>query len=160
MEPGRLRLIAQELQLAHSARLDPVLFHGRSMLPFLRDGDELVVTPVRWEDIRLGDILTYRFEDKFPTRRVVARRPTSLRMRADHWPGLEYAVDRGEVLGRVVARGRHGVVITSEDWRWTRWSRLILARYRARRTLSPARRWWIRRRSSRREASEETRPVA
>src|SRR5262249_53923083 len=105
MEPARLRLIAQELQLAHSERLDPVLFHGRSMPPFVGGGDDLTGTPVRWEDIRRGDIITYRSQDKSPPRRVVAQLPTSLRLRADNWAGLEYVVDRAEVLGRVVARG-------------------------------------------------------
>jgi Peptidase S24-like len=160
MEPERLRLIAKELQLAHSAQLEPVLFHGMSMLPFLRDGDELIVAPIRWEDIRPGDILTYRFEDKFPTRRVVARAAHSLWLRADNWPGLEYKVERADVLGRVVARHRRGVVVTGDDWHWILWSRLILARYRARRVLSPVRRWWRRGRGRRQAAAGETKPVA
>ena len=158
MEPDRLRLIVQELQLAHSAQFAPVLFHGRSMRPFLRDGDELIVTPVQAEDIRPGDIVTYRFEDKFPTRRVVARTSTRLWLRADNWPGLEDEVVPPDVLGRVVARQRRGVVVRDNAWRWVLWTQLILARYRARRTLAPLRRWW--RGGSRRRpgAPEEFRP--
>jgi len=40
------------------------------MLPFLREGDQMAVAPVAWEDIRVGDILTYRFLERYPTRRV------------------------------------------------------------------------------------------
>jgi hypothetical protein len=41
-QPHALR-IAQELQVEASARLAPVLFHGKSMEPFFVYGDELTV---------------------------------------------------------------------------------------------------------------------
>ena len=63
--------IAKELQLESSSRLNLVYFHGETMFHFLQEGDELIVQPVDWNDIVPGDIVTYREELKFPTRRVI-----------------------------------------------------------------------------------------
>ena len=158
MDPERFRLNARELQLEHPA-LQPVVVHGLSMFPFLRDGDQLFVAPVAWDGIRPGDILTYRFEDKFPARRVVAREANRLRLRADNWARQEFEVAREDVLGRVVARRRRGVIVTRDDWRWIAWSRLVLVRYRARRLLAPLRRWWEGSRRPGRQAGGQATPV-
>ena len=60
--------------------------------PFLRDGDELVVERVAWEAIRVGDIVTYRLDDRFPTCRVVARLGGKLLLKADNWPASSFQV--------------------------------------------------------------------
>ena len=70
MRDQAVRLIARELQLELSSEF---YFHGESMRPFLVEGDAVVLTPVEWDEIRIGDVITYRAEEKFPTRRVVRR---------------------------------------------------------------------------------------
>jgi hypothetical protein len=71
----------------------------------------------------VGDVVTYRFEDKFPTRRVVAhdaRRGTFTFM-GDSIPGWrEYLVPEGDVLARVVRRQRDAswLAVTDPAWRW------------------------------------------
>ena len=119
----QVRVAVQELRLARSARMGPVYFHGKTMTPFLVEGDLVIVEPVEWDDIEVGDVITYRFEDKFPTRRVVAldRRAGTLLLRGDSIPGWpRFHVRRQDVLGRaaVRVRGSRRIGRTSLAWRW------------------------------------------
>ena len=119
----RSEIALLRLRLQHSARLGPAYFHGETMRPFLGEGDLVVVEPVTWEDIRPGDIVTYLFEDKFPTRRVVQidRRAETLILRGDNIPGWpDFLVRREDVLGRAEVRARNGARVDrrSREWRW------------------------------------------
>ena len=147
----QVRIAVQELRLVRSARMGPVYFHGETMRPFLGEGDLVIVEPVAWEDIRLGDVLTYRFEDKFPTRRVVAidREGQTVILHGDSIPGRpDYTVKREDVLGRAVARERNGVRVDrhSREWRWA--TRRVLAAHRVAR-LASACSWRVRKLRSR-----------
>lgn len=132
MQQERIRRAAQELQVHASARLEPVLFHGKSMLPFLEDGDALTVEPVAWEDIVPGDIITYRLDDRFPTCRVAAKQGEHLLLIADNWRGARFEAWRGDVLGRVAARTRGTQVLRRTDTEWARYGQGILLRRRTR----------------------------
>jgi hypothetical protein len=115
-----------------------VRFHGDSMRPFLEDGDRVIVEPVPWGEIRLGDLVTYRFEDKFPTRRVVHKGRRSLLAWCDNWPDLRFRVGREQVLGRAIARERAGARLQRGDGAWaaaTERAFVIFRRWRLRRTL-------------------------
>src|SRR5687768_14748632 len=114
MQSSRVLEIARDIQLLDSAHLGPVYFHGETMHPFLCEGDLLIVEPVAWDDIRPGDIVTYRDQHKYPTRRVLSvnRRKNVLHIRCDnipHWDDL--IVPREDVLGKVTARQRNGIWI-------------------------------------------------
>jgi hypothetical protein len=132
------RLVAKELQLALSSEARTLYFHGESMRPFLGEGDEVVVTPARWEDIRVGDIITYRSTDKFPTRRVIKRYADQLHLWCENWPDRHFYATRGDVLGKAVARKRDGEWITHRDSEWRAARRAALAIYRRRVTLPQA----------------------
>lgn len=116
--------IVRELQLELSTS-KPVFFHGRSMLPLLRDGDYLEILRVNTGDIRVGDIVTYRDTDEFPTRRVIGIDADlgQFRIQADHKPARVFRVPAAEILGRVEARVRDGRRLHRESlrWRWTAW---------------------------------------
>lgn len=121
MKRETARLIGMELQLDNSARWQEVYFHGETMRPFLREGDELVVEPVSWRDVRPGEIVTYRDGDRFPTRRVVRLRPRKklLVIKGDGLPQRRvFRVPQEDVIGRVVLRRRGSKVLTKGDLRW------------------------------------------
>lgn len=128
------RSVALDLQLESSARLRPVYFHGETMLPFLREGDRLIVEPVAFEDVRVGDVVTYREGDRYPTRRVTEIQPRRrvLVIRADNLPGRVFHVPAADLLGRVAARRRNGRWIRESDpeWRWTRLRARVVERMR------------------------------
>ncbi len=142
----RVRVGAQELRLRHSKTVGPVYFHGETMRPLLGEGDHVIVEPIAWEDIRRGDIVTYRFHDKFPTRRVIRidRGTGTLKIRGDSipdWP--DYLVRREDVLGRAEMRIRDGARIDRRDREWRRARRTALTMHvfvaLARRAPSPFR---------------------
>lgn len=129
MDENKITLAAKELRFQKSAVLGPVFFHGNSMLPFLADGDELISIPVAWGDIKPGEIVTYRLEDKFPTYRVIQKHRDKLILKADSWPEL-FEVEAGDVLGRVIERRRYGKTLRSRDLWWILYSGYIILRFR------------------------------
>lgn len=139
-------IAVRELQLADSTRR-PVYFHGRTMMPLLYEGDEVETTPLSGDEVRVGDVVTYRYEDKFPTRRVmvVDRTARQLVIMGDSIPaGREFVVDFDDVLARVTRRRRDGAWLSTTNWRWRLQTLRVLARDRRRRDplLAPLRKSW------------------
>ncbi len=131
MDHEHRHIIAKELQLLASSSRRPVYFHGETMLPLLMEGDQLVVRAVQGSGISCGDIITYRFDDKFPTRRVIfVNRPKQYVIikgdSMDH--ALEYHVSFSEILGKVTARRRNDMWLTENDLAWRRATRFNLLR--------------------------------
>ena len=104
------------------------MFHGKSMLPFLREGDELIVDPIGWENIRIGDIITCRLESKFPTYRVIKKLENKLLLKPDNWPNL-YEAKKEDVLGKVVELKRESYFISYKHWRWHAYTFRVFFRY-------------------------------
>lgn len=120
-----IKIIAKELQLMHCHKLDSVYFHGYSMIPFLEEGDELIVKHVSWKSIKLGDIVTYRYEEYFPTYRVIEKKKDTLILKPDNRPkGIE--VNKKDILGRVIERRRGKSVMKCNDLRWILYSKKIV----------------------------------
>jgi hypothetical protein len=138
MEETKIRTLAKELRLRHSMQIGGVTFHGESMLPFLKDGDELIVEPAEWNEICPGDIVTYRDSDRFPTYRVLKKFDDTLLLKADNW--LESFYVHGEdVLGKAVERRRGNSSLSYKSWKWRAYSRYILFRESVRKTELKAR---------------------
>ena len=126
-------LIAMELRLLSSRQEAPVFFHGETMLPFLRDGDHLVVDPVAWEDLEHGDIIVYKYNDNFPARRVirVRRSRRQVLVNGDNLPAsVAFEVGAADILGKVTARERAGAWMTESDRAWRRTGRRAVRRAR------------------------------
>lgn len=128
MDPDRARLIGKELQVELCSAERSLYFHGTSMLPFLREGDLVIVRPMAWDELRRGDIVTYRNGDKFPTRRVFSKRVDRLSLRCDGWAAFKSRAGRNDILGRVEARFREGRWITMSSSEWRRATRHAMAR--------------------------------
>jgi len=112
------KLLAQKIQVKHSHRLNPLLFHGYTMDPMLQEGDQVIVEPLNWEDIQIGDIVTYCHLDCFPSRRVVKKHRNHLMLWCDNWHYKRFVVTPERILGRVVSRRRGGTVLHREDSEW------------------------------------------
>lgn len=132
MDRESARLVSLELQLENSGRWGGVCFHGETMRPFLRDGDELVVEPVSWRDVRPGEIVTYRCADRFPTRRIIKHHPRQglFILKGDGMPLRRFfRVRKEDIIGKVVSRKRGSGVLTNRDFGWSAaaWRALIWA---------------------------------
>ena len=98
-------LAIQSLRAGNPLR---VRARGGSMLPFLRDGDVLLVRPVGGIGVRIGDVLCYEPPSGgLCLHRVVARGERGFVTRGDALPYLE-DVPEATVLGVVTARERRG----------------------------------------------------
>lgn len=128
MEDTTAHAVARELQLARPGRR-AVSFHGKSMWPFLDEGDDVVVEPVTWEAIRPGDVITCRLDDRFPTYRVVRKRHGRLTLRGDNWPQARFTAWPEDVLGRAVARRRGDRTLSVEEREWRMRATIALGRY-------------------------------
>ena len=127
------RLLGMELRMESSGRWGGVYFHGDTMRPFLRDGDEVVIEPVSWQDVRIGQIVTYRHLDLFPTRRITEHHRLQGRfiLKGDGMPLRRFfRAQEEDITGRVVARKRGSKVLTNRDFSWhvAAWRALFWAR--------------------------------
>lgn len=139
MRPDDALAVARELQLHEGERLD-VIFHGTSMDPLLYEGDTVIVRPAEVHDIRPGDIVTYRRDDKYPTRRVVRVRADDIWLWCDAWPNELFAAGHDDVLGIAVARIRNGHRLDASSQEWTIRRDRAMRRYRRHRPLIELRR--------------------
>lgn len=128
MDIDRARLIGKELQVKLSSAEHSLYFHGMSMLPFLREGDLVIVRPIDWDKLRRGDIVIHRNADKFPARRIFQKSADRLRVRCDGWVKFASEVGPDDILGRAEARFREGRWITPSDPEWRRATRRAMAR--------------------------------
>jgi hypothetical protein len=133
MDPERVKLVGRELQVELSSAEHSLYFHGLSMLPFLREGDLVIVRPIAWDALRRGDIVTYRRGDKFPTRRAFRKHEGRLSLRCDGWIRTEFHTKADDILGRAEARLRDGRWITISDraWRYATWRAMARATIRS-----------------------------
>lgn len=115
-------LAAESLRRGNALR---VRARGGSMLPFLRDGDVLVVRPVGAPGVRIGDVLCYEPPSGgLCLHRVIARRERGFVTRGDALTYLE-DVPASAVLGVVTARERRGRAVALDTPRARRHGRLI-----------------------------------
>lgn len=135
--------IAREILLEDDA-IGAVEFHGDSMLPVLRDGDRLAVDSIEWERIAPGDIVIYRFDDRFPALRVVEKLADKLFLKADNWPAPIFEVWPEDILGLVVGLRRNGVEISSASTVWRRAAARAVLAYRVRKHAGTVRRRAVR----------------
>jgi signal peptidase I len=90
------------------------------MLPFLRDGDLLVVRPATAAEVRIGDVICYEPPaGRLCLHRVIARRERGFVTRGDALAYVDVVPDAA-VLGVVIARERRGrrVALDTPSARW------------------------------------------
>jgi signal peptidase I len=96
---------------------------GKSMQPAIRDGEVVTVEPLSPSDVGKGDIILYRREEALIAHRVVriirkkahwSTQPSAIGpyamfvLRGDASTTCDLPVERGQVLGRVIAVERQG----------------------------------------------------
>jgi signal peptidase len=111
------------------------------MLPFLLDGDLLVVQPAAVAEIRIGDVICYEPPSGgLCLHRVIAREERGFVTRGDALTYVE-TVAAGAVLGLVTARERRGRWLALDTPRARRRGRLIATAAPVLARLLPLARW-------------------
>lgn len=114
MDP-KVELWVQGLRQGWSMHCRPL---GQSMIPNLRQGDLVKVTPE--ETYRLGDIILVNHGGHYIMHRVVVKSDGWIITKGDASTCLDPPVSPREILGRVVSRNRRGKE-SSLDSPWARW---------------------------------------
>jgi len=132
MRYDSLTFAAKKLQLLNSDKWDTVYFHGKTMRPFLQEGDELIIIPIDVKDISPGDIVAYSHKDKFPTRRVIRIfYPRKLFLiQGDNIPQKKFLVSFDHILGIATTRIRNTKTVNTDDIVWKLTSFWVLKRER------------------------------
>ena len=86
---------------------------GRSMYPTIRENEPITVEPIAPQDVKVGDIILYRFEESVVAHRVMRiekREGNASRfiLREDTWGTLDEPVEAEQILGKVVSVERAG----------------------------------------------------
>jgi signal peptidase I len=97
---------------------------GQSMSPTIRDGEAVLVAPVKVDEVRSGDILLYRCSER---RSVIAHRVVGVEkgknearsfvLRGDASLTCDAPVEASQIIGRVVAVERDGRMIRLQGYR-------------------------------------------
>lgn len=84
--------------------------HGGSMVPFIRSGDVVTVSPVGEKPVLLGEVVACRHPagGGLVVHRVVGRKKGVFLIKGDGHGRVDGWVDRDQVLGRVVRVEREG----------------------------------------------------
>ena len=83
------------------------------MYPTIRENEAITVEPVEPQDVKVGDIILYRFGDSVVAHRVMRiekREGNASRfiLREDTWGTLDEPVEAEQILGKVVSVERAG----------------------------------------------------
>ena len=105
-----------------------LLVTGRSMLPFLRPGDTVIVDPVEPDSLRQGDLIVVRRGETMAnlvTHRLVALGNGVWYTKGDNAGHLDPPVYAEAIVGRVVALERKGTRVNLQNFRWSITNRLL-----------------------------------
>lgn len=106
----------------------PVRFRlkGQSMFPLLRnERDEVVIYPCTTDELRLMDVVLFRFQGKHVLHRILRRDGEQLHLQGDGSYLAKEACQITDVVGKLCEVVRpSGKVIQTDGWRWRFLSRL------------------------------------
>lgn len=90
--------------------------HGWSMYPFIRDGDILIVSPIRTNEIKSGDIILYKsFDNMIVVHRVIGKTKINnhemLKVRGDALMGTPEYIATTQVIGKAIKQRRDSHVV-------------------------------------------------
>ena len=86
---------------------------GRSMYPTIRENEAITVEPVEPRNVKVGDIILYRFGENVVAHRVIQIEKSKgntlhFILREDTWGLVDEPVEAEQILGKVVSVERAG----------------------------------------------------
>ena len=105
---GKNQLV--ELMDAVIAKGKPFRFQarGRSMSPFIKDGDVLILSPIPDSGLRRGDIVAALAPRELIVHRIVAKKAGIYLLKGDNNVQPDAMVEQSDVLAVVMCIERHG----------------------------------------------------
>lgn len=96
------------------------LLRGHSMRPLMHDGrDTLVIAPVREEEMRVGEIVLFRYHERHILHRIIRRKGDQLVLAGDGNYHLKECCSTADVVGRLVrVERKSGKVVHCDSPAW------------------------------------------
>jgi hypothetical protein len=130
MEKGFIKQRAHDIFIAEGQGDRGHYFHGNSMLPVFREADYLMLKQIGWENLRVGNVVVFRDELRYPTRRIVKKYSDAVLVVGDNWIDQKQLINSERILGVVYSRRREKRTITSNDIEWKFHMYICLMRFR------------------------------
>lgn len=84
---------------------------GKSMEPFVNEGDKLFVEKVKLADLKIGDIIVFYRNKDLIGHRVIKKKNGQIMTKGDNCPYLDRPLINNEILGKVVKiEGKYGKI--------------------------------------------------
>lgn len=100
---------------------DDLLFFktsGFSMRPFLKEGEKLVIKKTAAKDLRIGDIILYRLDNRLVCHRLIKKtKGYSIYTRGDNCDKSDGPISQDAVLGAAIAVMKNNHLISLTGWR-------------------------------------------
>ncbi len=80
--------------------------HGSSMLPFLRSGDNVIIKRVKENELKVADIVVFKYFDKIVVHRIIKINTDTIICRGDSTINNDEPVGKKNIIGVVIGRER------------------------------------------------------
>ena len=122
-------------ELLHAGKTLRFTARGSSMAPLIRDGDRLVVKPVKESIFYVGDVVLFEVEtERLALHRVIEVFETSTAhsylLQGDQVNHVDGTFDQEKILGRLVSLERNGKIIQLHEFGMKMLSRLVVGQSR------------------------------
>lgn len=88
-----------------------LVVRGTSMLPYLKDKDRVWLKEVNWEQLNLGDLISFELGDVVFTHRVIYKTFGKLLTKGDNNFLPDPPIEPEHIIGRVIGFERNGKVV-------------------------------------------------
>jgi len=92
-----------------------IMAFGNSMWPVLQEGDVVYLEKVKFDDIKVNDIVCFTNKSKLVTHRVVYKKGNCIIAKGDNNPISDGKIEKNRILGVVYAFKREGRKFNIED---------------------------------------------
>lgn len=104
------------------------LLRGNSMRPLLRDGRDVVIVAPIQDEVKVGDVVLFRYRGRHILHRIIGRCGSRLTLAGDGNYRLLEEASVTDLAGRLIAvRRPSGRIIRCSDRSWRFWSRAWLS---------------------------------
>ncbi|MFH2137107.1 MAG: S26 family signal peptidase [Candidatus Omnitrophota bacterium] len=119
---AKVDLLCKQLRETGSIQ---VSVSGNSMFPFMKNGDMLLVEPIKIKDVFLGEVVVVYAHNNLYCHRVAFKNPKFIQTKADALVLWDVPANQEDLIGKVVGRVKKGNIIRIDNG-WLRIAGILI----------------------------------